>query len=458
MTQHYYVDLAATTTLSLPISNSSTTMTVGSTTGFPASFPYYLALDYGTGNLEVVEVTAASGLVLTMNRGVSGTVALAHSTGAAIVHVAPAQFYNDTSLHTNSNAGVHGVVGSVVGTTDAQTLTNKTISGASNTLSAIPESAVTNLTSDLAGKQTASTGLTAMSTLLNTTPAVGILVQTGQNTVGETSLAAGSSKVTITNSTGVSGGVAAQPTIDVVPTNIMAGLQSPAPTVVTGTAANGGTPGTGTTTTYAAPSPMPKYLRISGCNSGAGGGGSTGGTSTGSAGGGACGAASAYKTISTSGLTFPLQVVAPGGSAGGTAANGGNGVQATVKDNNGAGSTLWSPGVPAANGVGHSDGTHAGANFGGNSGYDPTTTGAVADYVIYGQPGENGFLVSATVGAGGQGGSSHFGGGGVQGSFIPQAGNNAAGYGGGGGGSGSTTTNATGGGGGGSIVIIEPIY
>lgn len=46
----------------------------------------------------------------------------------------------------------HGVAGDIVGTSDSQTLTNKTISGASNTLSNIAQASVTSLVSDLALK------------------------------------------------------------------------------------------------------------------------------------------------------------------------------------------------------------------------------------------------------------------------------------------------------------------
>jgi hypothetical protein len=50
----------------------------------------------------------------------------------------------DLTTHTSATSGVHGVVGNVVGTTDAQTLTNKTIDGNNNTLSNIANSSLIN--------------------------------------------------------------------------------------------------------------------------------------------------------------------------------------------------------------------------------------------------------------------------------------------------------------------------
>lgn len=57
---------------------------------------------------------------------------------------------NATLSAHETNTITHGTVGNIVGTSDAQTLTGKTISGSNNTFSNIPESAVTNLISDLA--------------------------------------------------------------------------------------------------------------------------------------------------------------------------------------------------------------------------------------------------------------------------------------------------------------------
>ncbi len=50
----------------------------------------------------------------------------------------------DLTTHQNATTGIHGVTGNVVGTSDSQTLTNKTIDASSNTLSNIANSSLTN--------------------------------------------------------------------------------------------------------------------------------------------------------------------------------------------------------------------------------------------------------------------------------------------------------------------------
>jgi len=85
-----------------------------------------------------------------------------------------AQVKTDLAI-TKSDVGLSNVDNTSDATKNAATatLTNKTISGASNTLSNIPESAVTNLTTDLAGKQgtitLTTTGTSGAATLVSNT-------------------------------------------------------------------------------------------------------------------------------------------------------------------------------------------------------------------------------------------------------------------------------------------------
>lgn len=124
---YFYSNTAVQTTLSGNISNAATSIGVGAVTGFPPSYPYVLALDYGAATEELVVVTAAAGTTLTVTRGFSGTSAQSHSIGAVVRHTYTAQDATDFRTHEAATAAIHGVAGTLVGTSDTQTLSAKTL-------------------------------------------------------------------------------------------------------------------------------------------------------------------------------------------------------------------------------------------------------------------------------------------------------------------------------------------
>jgi hypothetical protein len=139
MALRYYANAPATT-LANSCTNVAVTIVVTSVTGLPVSYPYILILDRATASEEVVLVTAGAGTTLTVTRGYDSTTAFAHNAGAGVVHGFSAIDPREANAHVNATSGVHGATGNVVGATDAQTLTNKTISADSNTLSGIAAS------------------------------------------------------------------------------------------------------------------------------------------------------------------------------------------------------------------------------------------------------------------------------------------------------------------------------
>ena len=101
MARRYYSSTAQRTTLSADINASTTSVTVASVTGFPASYPYTLIIDQDTVNEEVITVTSRTGTTLTVIRAVDGTSGVSHTAGAAVNHGVSARDFDEPNSHVN---------------------------------------------------------------------------------------------------------------------------------------------------------------------------------------------------------------------------------------------------------------------------------------------------------------------------------------------------------------------
>lgn len=158
MTARQYSSIATPTTLTSAITNSQVTIVVGALTGWPSTFPYTAAIEPDTANEELVTVTAAAGVTVTVVRGVDGSAPILHAATAPFEHRTSARDFQEPQNHIYAVSEVHGITGNVVGDSDEQALTNKILDGTVNTFQNIPVSAISggSATQLLARKQSPS--------------------------------------------------------------------------------------------------------------------------------------------------------------------------------------------------------------------------------------------------------------------------------------------------------------
>ena len=154
-----YMGAARKARLTAPLGDSPTDLGIlaDDLTGWPTgTSPFYVVIDRGLLTEEKILCESRSGNSLTVytdglvnGRGADGTAISQHGPNAYIEHVFTATDADEANEHVNSTANVHGATSDVVGESDVQTLTNKSMDGTANSFSNIPQSAVTGLVGKL---------------------------------------------------------------------------------------------------------------------------------------------------------------------------------------------------------------------------------------------------------------------------------------------------------------------
>jgi microcystin-dependent protein len=172
-----YSSIASEKQLASNVSNVATQITLDNATGLPTP-PFMLVLNPDTNIEEIVLVNSDQSGVTSptfkVTRAQDGTSAQTHTAGQVVRHMIVGSDLQLVSTHTDSTAA-HGATGAVVGTTNTQTLTNKTL-----TSPKINEDVVLTATATELNKLD---GVTASTTEINYLAGVTSSIQTQFNNI-----------------------------------------------------------------------------------------------------------------------------------------------------------------------------------------------------------------------------------------------------------------------------------
>lgn len=167
--EHLGAARTARLTVELAASTAALTIVCDDLTGWPtgSSYPFYAVIDRGTDSEEKVLCLSRSGDVITVydsggnnGRAEDNTAIAYHSVNATIEHCGTALEADAANAHVEETTTAHGLtLANLLTTTNVKTVTGKTMSGADNTFSAIPQSAVTDLVTNLGTKTDETSGL-----------------------------------------------------------------------------------------------------------------------------------------------------------------------------------------------------------------------------------------------------------------------------------------------------------
>jgi len=127
---------AVPTTLAGDISSGATALNLAASAGWPDGLtaPFFLVIDQGLANEEKMLATTRTGLTLnSLTRGVDGTTASAHSSGAQIVHCFTATEADEANVTAHTTLGAITTKGDSLWGTGAQAV-GRQGAGADNTV------------------------------------------------------------------------------------------------------------------------------------------------------------------------------------------------------------------------------------------------------------------------------------------------------------------------------------